>query len=268
MSQQLYSLEQVRHARFVVGLMVDVLHRAKLDYPALTPWLRYNLDGCVLDNQPRTAAIVAETIGWLPIDDARKEVLITRLRATCAEGPIPYLVADLWQKIADPEDAVHSRTVSDAWFTRFFTNPWLALDSAYTGAPHFLRTVREAAKFAKMGALTGRHDANPESKFPNGMREGTEAALVKHGIPYDHVQMKGDFITDDVVFKRESFRQMIAQGVPPFVYMDNEPSIVNVHREIMARHGLAALSVFVPTTHKTDEPLHPQVVVLKGFSFS
>jgi hypothetical protein len=209
----------------------------------------FDLDGTLLDNRPRTAAIFRELAGeWAPQhpDDAKT-------LAGAATEHIVYGVAGSLHRLGLRAE-LHAE-VTDYWKARFFRDPHLSHDVPLDGAAAFVRALHELG--TQIVYLTGRD-------LPN-MSIGTWASLRDNGFPIGVVGTslvcKPDFDTPDETFKRDVFPAVARLG-DVVASFDNEPGNCNV--ALSALPG--AVSVLLDTQH-TDhapEPL-PDVVVIRDF---
>jgi hypothetical protein len=135
--------------------------------------------------------------------------------------------------------------LGEFWRARFFENPYLLEDDPVPGAPGFVRDV--AARGARPVYVTGRDEA---------MRDGTEAALARHGFPAPDgraatLVLKPTFDTPDLAFKQECMATIAGMGRVAATF-ENEPAHVNLFAEAFpgARH-------FLVETQHSGKPVVP-----------
>lgn len=263
---ELFLPSQVRTARALLRDIEATVERAddRLHTTSWT-WVYCDLDECGIDSTPRSVHLLKSATSEIVREPALRQQILSKLqRITSRE--MPYLVDTLWEQVAGEAGAPYLGDVKAYWFERFFTNDMLAHDVPTPGAEAYLRRLRDRQAL-KIGYLTGRHEANPASRFPEGMRSGTLASLAKHRFPMNDLRMKGDFAIGDAHFKGGEFAAMIKEDKIPVIYFENEPEIANLHHRLMRERNIPSLTVFVHTKHKKDEQLDPGIRVLKGNFF-
>ena len=207
----------------------------------------FDLDGCLFDTRPRQVQIFRELAAQRALDGLYR-VEVDHFRDWSISNTL---------RNAGLDDAFVAARVDEVrtwWQAHFFTSRYVGFDHAMPGAVSLVREVHEAGLFVVY--LTGRDES---------MRAGTEEALRRFGFPYDRERtsllVKPDARTDDTAFK-ESALAVIAELGDVVLYMDNEPSNVNLFH----RAHPEALVVFVETDHsdKADEP-NPELPWLRSF---
>jgi len=217
-----------------------------------TPVVVFDLDGTLLDNRPRTLAILREVASsW---ESARPEV--SRILASVEVENIVYGLADSLAPFGVTDEA----SVAEAqthWRQRFFVDELLHHDVPVEGAAAFVRAVYDAG--ATVVYLTGRD-------LPN-MSLGSWKSLRDQGFPIGVVGTelvcKPLFEMSDDAFKRDQapLLRRLGQVVASF---DNEPGNCNV----FLREYPGAASVLLDTQHSPHAPpLLPGVASVRSFVF-
>ena len=235
--------DQQRLLRSIVDRAAELARAG--DHPVVV----FDLDGTLLDNRPRTAAIFRElATEWAPHhpEDA------LALSGAVAEKVVYGVTGSLRRLGLRPE---RHAEVTDYWKARFFRDAHLSHDEPLAGAAELVRALYDVG--TQIVYLTGRD-------LPN-MSIGTWASLRDNGFPIGVVGTslvcKPDFDTPDESFKREVL-PLVARLGQPVASFDNEPGNCNV--ALGALPG--AVSVLLDTQHTDDapEPL-PDVVVIRDF---
>ena len=209
----------------------------------------FDLDDTLFSTSDRHLRILAEFAAAIETQDARTAGI---LRAIAREK-LRYSIADTAKDHGLEEKL--AKDLRDFWFARFFKNPYLLADSIIPGGPEF------AAEVIKRGGrsfyMTGRDE---------GMREGTEASLLRHGFPEPDgksatLVLKPRFDTPDFAFKNEALHAVGEMGTVVGSF-ENEPAHVNlfVERFPKGRH-------FLLETKHSGKPveLHASVHRIKDF---
>ena len=210
----------------------------------------FDLDGTLMDNRPRVAAILQELAHhW---SETHSEAA-----AACRSLDIDtmsYGIVDNLRALGIDDDALIEEGAA-FWAERFFTDEYLRHDVEVPGAAAFARRCHEAG--ANLVYLTGRD-------LPN-MALGSFASLRDLGFPIGvigtELVTKQDFGTPDDAFKRGVADQLARLGDVAAVF-DNEPVNCNL---LLAAHPRTR-SVLLDTLHAPKPPeLHPDVVVIDTF---
>jgi hypothetical protein len=222
-------------------------HRRASATPPLTV---FDLDGTLLDNRPRTLAILRE-LGeqWAN----RCPGLAERLQRTDADE-IVYLVSDNLRRFGVTDDELLGEALA-FWKERFFTDRFLFLDRPLPGARDFARACHEAG--ATLVYFSGRD-------LPN-MALGTFASLRDLGFPIGgpgtELVLKSDPGMGDFDFKRAATPELGRSGTPIAAF-DNEPLNCNIFR---ARFPEAHVFL-LDTQHLPGAPeLDDRVTVIESF---
>jgi hypothetical protein len=217
---------------------------------AVPPVVVFDLDGTLMDNRPRSAAILAELAReW----SASRPDIASRL-AAARPDELAYLFNESLQRLGISDTALVDEAVA-FWRKRFFHDSYLSHDVEVPGAVGFARAVYEAG--ALVVYLTGRD-------LPL-MGLGSWSSLRDLGFPIGVVGTelvcKPDAATHDETFK---------QGVAPalgrvgevIAAFDNEPGNCNIFR----RAYPDALTVLLDTQHVPGAPpLDAGVVCIRDF---
>jgi hypothetical protein len=227
-------------ARQQSALLTTVVERCAHtpgDRPA--PVVVFDLDGTLMDNRPRTSAILREVAARWEENDPE---IAKRLREAAPDA-LAYLLTDSLAKLG----VTRSDLVADAeeyWRLRFFRDDHLVHDVAIAGAVDFARACYDAG--AILVYLTGRD-------LPL-MGIGTFRSLRDLGFPIGvagtEVILKPDANMPDEAFKRYAAPQLARVGTVVAAF-DNEPGNCNVFLETYP----SCASVFVDTQHMPGAPL-------------
>jgi hypothetical protein len=235
----------------------EVLRRSRGDHVRATPTnslpvVVFDLDGTVMDNRPRTVAILREFARRCRHHDPE---LALRLEAARPHD-LDYLLSDSLQRLGAyrAELLVEMQTF---WRERFFADGHLNHDVAVPGSVDFARACHRAG--ACVVYLTGRD-------LPL-MGMGTFASLrdlgFPIGVPATQLVLKPHAETPDEAFKRALAPDLARIGRVVAVF-DNEPANCNV---MLAQYPDAYI-VFVDTQHMPGAPaLAAGVRVVRDFRF-
>jgi hypothetical protein len=215
-----------------------VLRRSRPGSAHANPVVVFDLDGTVMDNRPRTLAILREFAKRCRTDDPE---LALRLEAARAHD-IGYLLSESLERLG----AYRAELLVEMqafWRERFFADGHLAHDVAIPGSVEFARACHDAG--ACVLYLTGRDLLL--------MGRGTFASLrdlgFPIGVPATELVLKPDAETPDEAFKRALAPELARVGHVVAVF-DNEPANCNV----MLAHYPDAHIVFVDTQHTPGAP--------------
>lgn len=210
----------------------------------------FDLDGTLMDNRPRTCAILHELA---QVWKSREPEIAARL-ASAQPDELAYLLTDSLERLS-----VHrTELVKEAeifWRERFFSDGHLRYDVEVSGASAFAR-----ACYAEGGVLvyfTGRD-------LPM-MGVGSFASLrdlgFPIGLPGTELVLKSDANMPDEAFKRQVGPELARVGRVIAIF-DNEPGNCNV----LGASYPDADSVLVDTQHLPGAPpLSPGVKVVRDF---
>lgn len=209
----------------------------------------FDLDDTLFSTADRHLRILAEFAAAIETQDARSAAV---LRAIEREK-LRYSISDTAKDHGLDEQL--GKDLRDFWFARFFKNPYLLEDSIIPGGPEY------AAEVIRRGGrafyMTGRDE---------GMREGTQASLLRHGFPEPDgkdavLVLKPSFDTPDFAFKNEALHRIAELGAVVGSF-ENEPAHVNmfVSRFPAGRH-------FLIETKHSGRPIeaHPSAHRIKDF---
>lgn len=198
----------------------------------------FDLDGTLLENRPRTAAIFRELA---PVWAKRGLVEAAHVGQAGAEK-LGYLVSESLAAlgVTSPELV---KEAEQFWRERFFVDSYLRHDVQVAGAAAFARACYAAG--ANLVYFTGRD-------LPN-MALGSFASLRDEGFPIGvsgtELVLKPTFEMPDEAYKREAASQLRRSG-EPVAFFDNEPGNCNAFAELFPN----ACSVFVDTQHAPNAP--------------
>lgn len=230
------------------SLLADIVAtaRQRASTSAL-PVAVFDLDGTLMDNRPRTVAILRELAeGPLP-----------ELRAAAEKASVEglrYLLGDTLRALDVSDDGLIERA-TEGWKSRFFQDPWMVHDVIVPGGPAFVRALHEAG--CHVVYLTGRD-------LPN-MSIGTWQSLRALGYPIGLVRTslvcKPHFDIPDEAYKRDIAPTLGELG-DVIASFDNEPGNCNAFLEAFP----AMKSVLLDTQHApAAPPLHPGVHTIGDF---
>lgn len=227
-----------------------VVRRCRVHKAQSTPVVVFDLDGTLMDNRPRTLAILRE---FADRCRAKEPELAARLEgATLAD--LAYLLTDSLERLG----AHRTELVAEMqafWRDRFFADPHLVHDVALAGAVEFVKACYDAG--AVLVYLTGRD-------LPL-MGIGTFQSLrdlgFPIGVPGTELVLKPDANMPDEAFKRLAAPELARVG-HVIAAFDNEPANCNV----MQASYPDAHVVFVDTQHMPGAPaLDAGVHVIRDF---
>ncbi|MEB2312382.1 MAG: HAD family hydrolase [Sorangiineae bacterium] len=232
------------------ALLQSVLERASNAIRRRPALVVFDLDGTLLDNRPRSVAILHELAdAWAQRHPREAE----RLRRADA-ADLAYLLEESLELLG-----IRDRELVDEaksfWRERFFTDRFLSHDRPTEGAVSFTRACHEAG--ANVVYLTGRD-------LPN-MALGSLASLrdlgFPIGVPATQLVLKPNAADDDTQFKRLVAPQFHRSG-EVIASFDNEPGNCNLFTELFPE----ADSVLVDTQHLPGAPaLDQRVRVIEHF---
>lgn len=217
----------------------------------------FDLDGTLLENRPRTLAILREFAESLK---ARGELTpetshaVERLLTAKAEELL-YLIANSLEHLGiEAKDLVDQ--ASDYWKARFFVDDYLKHDTEVAGAAGFAKACYEAG--ANMIYFTGRDIPN----MSLGSFKSLKDLGFPIGVPGTSLVCKPTFDMPDEQYKREVGPDLQRMGDVVAVF-DNEP--INCNNLLAMYEGVD--SVFVDTQHLPGAPaLDPRVHVVTDFT--
>ena len=237
-------------------LLGDVVERCRtqaahaLEGRARTPVVVFDLDGTLMDNRPRTVAILREFATSLAAGDSDRAA---RLAAVTPED-LAYLVRDSLARVGLTDDALVA-AAETFWKERFFSDETIKHDVALAGAVSFAHACHDAGAICIY--LTGRD----LPLMGIGSFRSLRDLGFPIGLPGTELVCKPDFAMPDEEFKRlEAPKlQRVGQVVASF---DNEPGNCNV----FLRHDPRMLSVLLDTQHLPGAPpLDAGVYVIADF---
>lgn len=209
----------------------------------------FDLDDTLFSTADRHLRILAEFAARVETSNARAADLLRSIQ----REKLRYSIVDTATDHGVEEKL--AKDLKDFWFARFFKNPYLLEDSIIPGGPEFAAEV--IARGGRAFYMTGRDE---------GMREGTEASLLRHKFPEPDgkgatLVLKPRFDAPDFAFKQEALAKIAEQGEVVGSF-ENEPAHVNlfIERFPKGKHFLLA------TKHsgKPVEP-HPATIRIQDF---
>lgn len=198
----------------------------------------FDLDDTLFLTANRHLRILREYAGVI---ESRHPEAAALLRSIEREK-LRYAVTDTVKDAGLAEEL--ARDLKDFWFARFFKNPYLLEDDTTHGAPAFVEEVVKRGGQAVY--MTGRDE---------GMRDGTEASLKKHGFILDgdrgRLFLKPRFDTPDHAFKLECVEKLKGMGLVTGTF-ENEPAHVNLFAD-----GFPKARHFLLETKHSGKPVVP-----------
>lgn len=232
------------------ALMSRIVSRCKATPGQPSPVVVFDLDGTLMDNRPRTLAILQELAHELRAEAHTSAEILHAARAE----HLAYLLGDTLKKLGldHPEMAQRAETY---WKARFFSDAYLKHDIAVEGSVEFARACYEAG--ACLVYFTGRD-------LPL-MGIGSFQSLRDLGYPIGVVGTelvcKPDAKIPDELFKRNEGPKLRRVGHVVAAF-DNEPANCNAFREMNPDADV----VFVDTQHLPGAPpLDSQVHIVSDF---
>ena len=232
------------------ALMSRIVARCKVTPGQPSPVVVFDLDGTLMDNRPRTLAILKELAHELRAESHASAERI----ATAQAEELAYLLTDSMRMlgIEHPDLVVRAESF---WKSRFFTDDYLKHDIAIEGSVELARACYEAG--ASLVYFTGRD-------LPL-MGLGSFQSLRDLGFPIGVVGTelvcKPDAKIPDETFKRAEGPKLRRVGHVVAAF-DNEPANCNAFLEM----NPDAEIVFVDTQHLPGAPpLDTRVHVIADF---
>lgn len=215
------------------------------------PVLVLDLDGTLMDNRPRTCAILHD-LGrkWKDSHPEAAQALLT-----CTPERLAYLLSDTLRRLRVADPALVGEA-TEYWRQRFFADDDLRHDVALDGSVHFVRDCW--ARGATVVYLTGRD-------LPM-MGLGTFASLRTLGFPIGVAGVE-IILKPDAQMADEAFKRMVAPTLARVGHVvasfDNEPANCNLFKEAYPDADI----VFVDTQHVPGAPpLRDDVPVIGDFA--
>ena len=245
------TLSQDAQSTFLRGLVERV--RSLRRGGSSSPLVVFDLDGTLLDNRPRSVAILRE----LSSQWAERYPAEARAIAACKPEELAYAMSDSLARLGVAQPGLIDEGLQ-FWRDRFFRDAYLVHDIEVAGAVRFARAVYDAG--ANLVYLTGRD-------LPL-MGLGSWTSLRDLGFPIGVVGTelvcKPQAELHDETFKRDVAPTLgrLGEVVASF---DNEPANCNLFLEAHPR----AAAVFLDTQHSADAPsLSAGVMSLRDLRFS
>ncbi len=232
------------------ALVTRLVARCKATPGEPSPVVVFDLDGTLMDNRPRTLAILHELARELEAEAHASASVLAK-----AQGEeLAYLLGDSLSRLGIEHPELVARAES-FWRDRFFSDHYLKHDVALAGSVEFARACYEAG--AVLVYFTGRD-------LPL-MGIGSFQSLRDLGFPIGIVGTelvcKPDARIPDEQFKRDEGPKLRRVGKVVAAF-DNEPGNCNAFLEIAP----GADVVFVDTQHLPGAPpLDPRVHVIADF---
>ena len=209
----------------------------------------FDLDDTLFSTADRHLRILAEFAARIETQDARAAGLLRGI----AREQLRYAIADT--AVEHGLDEKLAKDLRNFWFARFFKNPYLLEDTIIPGGPEY------AAEVIRRGGrafyMTGRDE---------GMREGTEASLLRHKFPEPDgkgatLVLKPRFDAPDFAFKNEALGVIAKLGAVVGSF-ENEPAHVNMFIE----HFPKGKHFLLETKH-SGRPVTPHPAIIRIADF-
>lgn len=232
------------------AILRAVLRKCRTDRAHSTPVVVFDLDGTLMDNRPRTVAILREFAVMCRDRDPQLAESLQRARTVDSS----YLLTDSLEALGAHRTSLVAE-MQAFWRDWFFADPHLVHDVALPGSVDFVRACYDAG--ALLVYLTGRD-------LPL-MGTGTFQSLRDLGFPIGvagtELVLKPDAAMPDEAFKRLAAPTLARLG-HIIAAFDNEPANCNV----MLAHYPDAHVVFVDTQHMPGAPsLDGGIQVVRDF---
>jgi beta-phosphoglucomutase-like phosphatase (HAD superfamily) len=220
------------------ALLANIVGRCAHAPGAARSVVVFDLDGTLMDNRPRTCAILRDFAKRI---EARNPAVAKRLLAV-EPHELAYLIGDTLAKLGIDDEAI-ALDANAYWRERFFVDDHLTHDVEIPGAVDFARACYRAG--AIIVYLTGRDlplmgigsfRSLRDLGFPIGVA-GTELVL------------KPDAAMADDVFKRDAAPEIARVG-RIIASFDNEPANTNIFLRLYPD----AASVLIDTQHAPGAP--------------
>jgi hypothetical protein len=213
----------------------------------------FDLDGTLIDNRPRTCAILHELADrW----KTREPEIAAKLAASTPDG-LDYLLVHSLEKMG----IVRSDLVGEAeqyWRNYFFADEHMKFDVEVPGAVRFAKACHDAG--ATCMYLTGRD----LPLMGIGSFRSLRDLGFPIGIPGTELVLKPDASMPDEAYKRYEAPRVSRVGRVVAAF-DNEPANCNVFAEVHPE----SLSILLDTQHLPGAPaLRPEVRVIADFTMA
>jgi hypothetical protein len=238
-----------QHA-LLASIVARCTHVISDDDPKRTPVVVFDLDGTLLDNRPRTLAILKELGEACAAHDADFAARLTKM----GENDLEYLVTDTLKKNGITQTDLVA-VAERYWSERFFGDDHLKHDVPLAGAVEFARACYDAG--GTLVYMTGRD----LPLMGIGSFRSLRDCGFPIGVPGTELVLKPDAAIPDEAYKRLEGPKLSRVGDVIAIF-DNEPANCNT---LLALHP-RALSVLVDTQHLPGAPaIDPRVQVIADF---
>jgi len=232
-------------------LLFEVTEEIRKSTREFTPQVVLDLDGTLLDNRPRTCAIMAQLANLWQKDHPTEAALLNSLDYR----ELDYLLVDSLEKHGIHDEALLEQAL-EHWQQHFFKDDYLGHDIPLDGASEFAWKCYDAG--ATLVYFTGRDLRN--------MALGSLASLrdcgFPIGVPGTEFVLKPEPSMSDSEFKRSVTPQMRRSGRVVAAF-DNEPPNCNIFQDLFP-----ATKIFLLDTQHLPgaPPLDSRVHVIGDFS--
>jgi hypothetical protein len=215
------------------------------------PIVVFNIDGTILDNRPRSQAILRDFVAFNPDSNADVADSIYALRP----DSIDYYVVESFRQVGI-RDLFVLESALKFWADNFFSNRYVLLDMPIAGATAFIQQMHDSG--ALIVYISGRGRTT--------MLEGTMQALLRSGFPIATARtllvMKPQPRDNNTVFKTTAYNDISRMGRVVAAF-ENEPRDVNM----MKRRWPNAQIVLIHSQHSREiEPLRRGIAAIEDFT--
>lgn len=217
--------------------LLDVLERidTALDRRVL-PMVIFDLDSTLFSTAPRNWKILQE-FAAVNSQHAGLQAALRQMSPECMGWNVHE---DLRRFGLADENLLQE--LKKFWFSRFFTDEYVLIDSPLPGAVEFAEACHERG--AMLYYLTGRH--------VGGMEQGTARALVEKGFPFWRgrcvLHLKPSFEMNDRAFKDDALADIRSYYGEVVASFENDPSNANMFLKAFP----AALHYLLLTVHPPE----------------
>lgn len=232
------------------SLLQNIVRQCRHDADAPTPAVVFDLDGTLLDNRPRTCAILHE---YAHRCRERDPELAERLLTATPDG-LAYLLNESLEQLGI-RSSQRIGEVQQYWRDCFFADDHLRFDVEVAGAVAFAQACYEAGGLIIY--LTGRD----LPLMGLGSFRSLRDLGFPIGVPGTELVLKPDAAMPDEAFKRLTSPRLARVGKIVAAF-DNEPANCNIFHE----HYPHATVVLVDTQHMPGAPAPlPGVAIIGDF---
>jgi hypothetical protein len=220
------------------ALLKGIVDRCVHSADAPTPAVVFDLDGTLMDNRPRTCAILREYADTI----RAREPALAKVLSSTQPDDLAYLLNDSLELLG-VRDTDHVAQVQTFWRDRFFADDHLRFDVELAGAVDFAKACYDAG--GVIVYLTGRD----LPLMGLGSFRSLRDLGFPIGVPGTELVLKPDAAMPDEAFKRLTAPRLARVG-KVIAAFDNEPANCNIFID----HYPDATCVLVDTQHMPGAP--------------